>query len=165
MTATNRCPHRGVGHAHRTQHHAELDSGMLIGGRSPSKARPSRTRETKTGATDSLGLRCKLSNLRNLWSPFDPRTIACRLNRARLRPVSAHRCQPLDAGRVVYRNLIQTGVGTVTVDPVGVRRPDVASIRKLVITSERWFAARRNWPLGSSAKLRGARPPLDTCST
>ena len=64
-----------------------------------------------------------------------------------------------------YRNRTQTGLATSTDDPVGVRRPDSASTRKLTIVSDFWFAVTKNRPVGSSEKLRGALPPLGTCCT
>ena len=58
--------------------------------------------------------------------------------------------------------LMQTGCGVRTSCPVGVSLPVRASIRYVKILSVFWLAANRNCPEGSTAKLRGNSPRVDS---
>src|SRR5688572_11331113 len=56
------------------------------------------------------------------------------------------------------------GDGTRAICPVGLNRPLARSIENATMESDRWLAAKRNFPDGSIAKFRGVFPPLGTCS-
>ena len=103
---------------------------------------------------DLLRLRCVETRLRSSPSPLDHPGGACGLESS-LTPNS----------RAVYRKRTHTGVAirglaqhpllrhaVSTDEPVGVRRPDSASTRKLTIVSDFCFAATRNRAVGSSEK-------------
>ena len=65
----------------------------------------------------------------------------------------------LNAEPIFYvKNLTQTGVGTCITCPVERSFPVFGSIRNGTTVSESWFAARKNLPAGSIAKLRGVLP-------
>ena len=49
--------------------------------------------------------------------------------------------------------------------PVGVRRPVLGWMRKTTTLSDCWFAANNQEPVGSTAKLRGVFPFVETTST
>ena len=49
--------------------------------------------------------------------------------------------------------------------PVGVRRPVLGWMRKTTTLSDCWFAANNQEPVGSTAKLRGVFPSVETTST
>ena len=55
---------------------------------------------------------------------------------------------------------MQTGAGQAMGSPVGVSWPVLGSTRKMLIVLESWLAAKRYWPVGSMAKLRGVLPPV-----
>jgi hypothetical protein len=66
----------------------------------------------------------------------------------------SYRAAPAGLGII----LMQTGLPTLTVWPVGLSVPSWGSMRKTTIVSESWFSARRRDPVGSIAKLRGFLP-------
>src|SRR5713101_3373835 len=55
-------------------------------------------------------------------------------------------------------NVMQTGAGAFVTSPVGLRAPVVESMRKVTMLLDSCLAARRNFPVGSMAKLRGVFP-------
>src|SRR4029077_7005638 len=68
---------------------------------------------------------------------------------------------PADCSATDYlaaTNVMQTGAGASTMSPVGVSAPVMASMRKVTTLLDSWLAARRNFPVGSMAKLRGVFP-------
>lgn len=58
------------------------------------------------------------------------------------------------------RKRTQTGMGTLSFCPVGVRTPVAASILKTTSESEFWFAAMSQLPSGEMPKLRGVLPSV-----
>src|SRR4051794_38571671 len=60
--------------------------------------------------------------------------------------------------RATGTNSTHTGLGTCATVPVGASLPDSASILNTTTVSDPWFAASRNVPVGSIAKLRGVLP-------
>ena len=123
--------------------------------------------ETHTGAALAEELGDRLQGAR-VFLPRSDRAnpdLPAALKRSGAQVIEVIAYRTLKPTDVDQRNLRQTGAGICSVTPVGVSWPVRKSIEKMTTLSVRWFATSRKRPAGSSVKLRGQLPCVETCWT